>query len=118
MRTVIEVFDQLTHTELADCNTFQNILNNHYNKFKMIYKHIRHLELDDIMKITCADTRDGLIVCIIPKNPEVLLGFVEDVDDEYHFNVHFSYENNKLLMEIFDGDMSEVDIDEGKFGFY
>ena len=86
MRTVIEVFNQLTHTELADCNTFQNILNNHYNKFKMIYKHMRHLELDDIVKITCADTSEGLVVCIIPKNPEVLLDFVEDVDNEYSFN--------------------------------
>ena len=34
MNTVIEIFNQLTHTELADCNTFENIIVNHYNKFR------------------------------------------------------------------------------------
>lgn len=118
MRTVIEVFNQLTHTELADCNTFRNILDNHYNKFKMVYKHIRHLELDDILKITCADSAEGLIVCIVPKRKSVLCDFVEDIDNEYGFDVSFSYNDGKLVMKIFDGDISEVDIYEGKFGFY
>lgn len=118
MRTIIEVFNQLTHTELADCNTFQNILNNHYNKFKMIYKHIKHLEIDDILKITCIDSDSGLIVCIIPRRPEILIDFVEDVDNDYNFDVEFSYTDGKLLMKIFDSDISEVDIYESKFGIH
>lgn len=118
MRTVVEVFNQLTQTELADCNTFANILNNHYNKFKMIYNHIKHLDFDEIIKITCADSYEGLIVCIIPKRPEVLIEFVEDVDNDYNFDVNFSYDDGILLLQIFDGEISEVDIDEGEFGFY
>lgn len=118
MRTVIEVFNQLTHTELADCNTFQNILNNHYNKFKMIYKHIKHLDIDDIYKITCVDSDSGLIVCIIPTRPEILIEFVEDVDNDYNFDVNFSYNDGKLIMQIFDSDMSEVDIYESRFGIH
>ena len=118
MRTVIEVFNQLTHTELADCNTFKNILTNHYNKFKMIYKHIKHLDIEDIVNITCVDSDSGLVVCIIPSRPEILINFVEDVDNEYNFDVNFSYENGRLLMQIFDSEISEVDIYESKFGIH
>ena len=118
MRTVVEVFNQLTHTELADCNTFQNILKNHYNKFKMIYKHIKHIDIDEIQKITCEDSVMGLVVCIVPNNPESLINFVMEVDNEYNFDVNFSYDDGILVIQIFDNEMSEVDIYESKFGIH
>ena len=39
----------------------------------------------------------------------------QELQIQYFQGAHSS---EYLLMEIFDGDMSEVDIDESKFGFY
>ena len=35
----------------------------------------------------------GLVVCIIPNNPESLINFVMEVDNEYNFDVNFSYDD-------------------------
>lgn len=119
MITVIEVFNQLTQSELADCNTFKNIIENHYVKFRMIYDHIiRDLNMDDIYKISCVESIDGLIICIEPKRSDILIDFVQDVDDDYNFDVKFIFENGKLILQVYDTETSEVDIYESKFGIH
>ena len=42
-RNVVDVFNQLTLSEASGYSSFENILENHYNKFKYFYESIRLL---------------------------------------------------------------------------
>ena len=116
MNTVIEIFNQLTHNELADCKTFENIIVNHYIKFKMLYGYLKDINMNDISKITCVDSASGLVVCIIYKNPIVIHELTLNLDNEYNFDIETECLDNKCIFKIFDKEMSEVDIDESRFG--
>lgn len=117
MNTVIEIFNQLTHTELADCNTFENIIVNHYNKFRMLYKYLKYVDMNEISKITCVDSSSGLVVCICYKDSYALYNLIVNLDNEFNFDIETEHVDNKLVLKIFDREMSEVDIDESRFGF-
>lgn len=117
MNTVIEIFNQLTHNELADCKTFENIIVNHYNKFEMIYHYLKDIEMDDILKITCVDSFSGLVICIIYKNPSVIYELNMELTNEFDFDIETEWMDNKYILKIFDKEMREVDIDESRFGF-
>lgn len=117
MNTVIEIFNQLTHNELADCKTFENIIVNHYIKFKMLYQYLKDIDMDQIVKITCVDSFSGLVICIIYKDPSIVYNLNVQLENEFDFDIEIESVGNKLILKIFDKEMREVDIDENRFGF-
>jgi hypothetical protein len=62
---MVEVFNQLTHSELADYSLFENLLDNHYEKFRYYYQNTNGIpkEVTKTVKgISCFCTCNGIIV--------------------------------------------------------
>ena len=58
-----------------------------------------------------------MVVCICYKDPYALYNLIVDLDNEFNFDIETERVGNKLVLKIFDREMSEVDIDESRFGF-
>ena len=114
MNDMITIFNQLTHSELADRYTFENILKNHYMKFKLIYKYMKHLDLTTVRKITCKDDEEGLSIKIVYLDDCGNTGLFEGLNNT-QFNIEIVKEEGSLLLKITNSDRSEVDIYEDRF---
>lgn len=114
MNNMITIFNQLTHNELADCYTFENILKNHYMKFKLIYKYMKHLDLSTVEKITCIDNEEGLSIKIVYLdecgNNRIFEGITS-----MQFNIETVVSGNTVLLSIKNDGRNEEDIYEDRF---
>lgn len=114
MNNMITIFNQLTHNELADCYTFENILKNHYMKFKLIYKYMKHLDLSTVDKITCIDNEEGLSIKIVYLdecgNNRIFEGMTS-----MQFNIETVVSGNTVLLHIKNEGRNEEDIYEDRF---
>ena len=115
MNDMITIFNQLTHNELADCNTFENIIVNHFRKFKLVYKaHMKYLDLTKVDKITCKDSKKGLSIKITYKNGclngSIFKGIKSDT-----FVTEYYCDGNTVVINISDKDKGEVELYENRF---
>lgn len=53
MNDMITVFNQLTHSELTDYSLFEEVLDNHYEKYRFFYNIMEPIELDKVKNISC-----------------------------------------------------------------
>lgn len=65
--SMVEVFNQLTRKELADCNfsTVEELLGSHYEKFKLFYKGCKSVpkEIYKSMKyVSCYSSDEGILI--------------------------------------------------------
>jgi len=66
---LITIFNQLTSQELADCNLFDGVLENHYEKVKYLHSLLNGVNMNNIKNIYCDSfLYDVLDVIIIPKD--------------------------------------------------
>lgn len=69
---LISIFNRLTSTELADYNLFEDIIDNHYEKFKYSYYLIKDINLDTIDKIYCISKKNSINIVIKPLNNNII----------------------------------------------
>lgn len=117
MNDMITIFNQLTHNELADCYTFENILKNHYIKFRIIYNYMKHLDLSTVDKITCTDSEEGLSIKIIYLDEKGNTGIFEGLKSK-EFKISTIVCKNIVILKILNNGRSEDDIYEDRFNRY
>ncbi len=115
MNDMITIFNQLTHNELADCNTLENIIVNHFRKYKLVYnKYMKYLDLSKVNKITCKDNEKGLNIKINFKDgclgDSIFKEFTSDT-----FVVETYNEGNTFVLNVSDEDKGEVELYENRF---
>lgn len=64
MADMITVFNQLTQTELADSSLFEDVMQNHFEKFKYFYAVMQVLSLKLVDKIVCSTATTQLVISI------------------------------------------------------
>lgn len=118
MNDMITIFNQLTHNELADCNTFENIIVNHFRKFKLVYNaYMKHLDLTKVKKITCKDSKKGLSIKINYKNGCLNGSIFKGIKSD-SFLTEIYCEGNTVIINISDKDKGEVELYENRFNRY
>ena len=65
---LINIFNRLTSSELADYNLFDDILEHHYEKFRYLYSLIEDIDLNKIGQIYCKAKKNILRVIIEPND--------------------------------------------------
>lgn len=63
---MIEVFNRLTSSKLADCSLFRNMLDEHYQKFRYFYSLIKNIDMKSISEISCVSKPQSIVITIIP----------------------------------------------------
>lgn len=107
---IIDVFNQLTDSQLADCRLFQNIILSHYEKFKYFYSIIENISLNTINSIRCLEEPCLLNIFITFKNKKELNKFIQlfrTSKNKYFLinttvnvlNLNISIENNQISRE-------------------
>lgn len=95
--TMVEVFNQLTHNELADYSLFEDVLGNHFEKFRYFYYMTCDIPKNiskAINSISCFSSEAGILITI---------EFSSDTKcDEYkEFLESNSFESNFCYAEYF-----------------
>ena len=68
------MFNQLTSSKLADCSLFNNILDQHYEKFQYLYDILSNVDQSLIDDISCHESESYIKVYITPyKNNNINL---------------------------------------------
>lgn len=78
---IIDVFNQLTDSQLADCELFKNLILLHYEKFKFFYSIIECVCLKTIQSITCLEKPQVLKIFIKFNNEKEIKNFVKIFND-------------------------------------
>lgn len=101
MTDILTLFNQLTHDELADYTKFENVLDNHYEKFKYFYRLMGVVGLDNIQKVRCSDTDDSNTLCIEIEfeNKKHLKEFEKSFDDVVKTYKHYYKKYFKVVVE-------------------
>lgn len=104
---LINIFNRLTSSKLADYNLFSDILENHYEKYKYLYSLIDDINLNKIEQIYCKANKNSLRVIIEPHNISYINDIVYKINEKrnnYTFSKHFKLNlvetQNYLLVEI------------------
>lgn len=124
--SMVTLFNQLTHDELADYSKFDNLLDYHYEKFKYLYRVIEGLTLEGIKSITCADKSEKelrIFIFISDKKKAVSIGkklneIVRTFKSDYkkYFKVSVTVEEARLVVVISAKKIAkEEDIYEDRF---
>ena len=121
---LITIFNQLTSSELADYNLFEDILSNHYEKFKYLYSLIKKVNLNKIDKIYCKTSSSSIHVFIEPHDIKYLNDIIYAINtnrNSYMFSDYFTlnvYEANGTLhieISLTDDEVKEGDIYANRF---
>lgn len=104
---LINIFNRLTSSELADYNLFSEILENHYEKYKYLYSLIEDVNLDKVEQIYCKTNKHNLRVIIEPHDISYINDIVCEINSKRnnhtfhkHFNLNMIESQNCLLIEI------------------
>ena len=104
---LINIFNRLTSSELADYNLFSEILENHYEKYKYLYSLIEEINLDKVDRIYCKTNKHNLRVVIEPQEITYINDIICEINknrNKYTFYKHFNLDmvesHNCLLIEI------------------
>lgn len=102
----IVIFNQLTSSELADCNLFEDIINDHYLKFNFFYDILSCIDMGTISEIFCIQKENSLHFTVRPLENNILNNIIESINTCEHtnnhkyFNVNTSIKNTELLIII------------------
>lgn len=121
---LITIFNQLTSQELADCNLFNGILHNHYEKVKYLYSLLNGVNMNNIEELYC-DSFDYSVldVIIIPKDTKYLDTVIKKINknrNNYFYSECFDISvieiknSIKILINVINGD-SEEELYESRF---
>lgn len=104
---LINIFNRLTSSELADYDLFFEILENHYEKFKYLYSLIEDINLKKIDQIYCKTSKTKLRIIIEPQKESYINDIIYNINknrDNYTFSEHFNLDliesGDRLLIEI------------------
>ena len=121
---LITIFNQLTSKELADCNLFDGVLENHYEKVKYLYSLLNGVNMNNIKNIYCDSyLYDVLDVVIVPKDIKHNNNILKKIDKNKHNYFYSEYfEINvieikdiiKILISVINGD-EEEELYENRF---
>lgn len=109
---LITIFNQLTSSELADYNLFEDILSNHYEKFKYLYSLINDINLKKIDKICCTSSSTSIHVFIVPHSAKYLNEIIYSINANRH-NYAFS---EYFILNVYEtnGELNiDIEIPEG-----
>jgi hypothetical protein len=86
MRTMVEVFNQLTHSELVDCSLlfFEDLLGNHFQKFRYYYENISDIPNDvskTVKAISCSCTNSSILIVTEFKSAKNCSDYREHLED-------------------------------------
>lgn len=120
---LINIFNRLTSSELADYNLFSELLENHYEKFKYLYSLIETINLTKIDKIYCKVNKNILKVFIEPQEIAHINNIIYKINknkNNYTFSEYFKLNliesNSTLIIEIkTKNNKKEGDIYESRF---
>lgn len=127
---MITVFNQLTQSELTDYSLFENVLDNHFEKYRFFYEVMEPISLNDVKKICCECPAHGTELLIIVKfnSKKHLDQFIEsfrsrlDVTNCFladYFLTTLSRDGNSLNISIENKNISkEGEIYEDRFDSY
>lgn len=111
---LITIFNQLTSRELADCNLFDGVLENHYEKVKYLYSLLHGVNMNNIKNIYCDSyLYDVLDVVIVPKDSKYNNNIIKKINknkDNYYYSKYFEINiieiKNfiKILISVVNGD--------------
>jgi hypothetical protein len=89
-KSMVEVFNQLTHHELADYSLFEELLGNHFEKFRYFYhgtSEISDTLAENVKGISCFCSSNGILVVVefsTAKNCEKYRDAINEyMDDNY-----------------------------------
>jgi len=104
---LINIFNRLTSSELADYNLFSEILENHYEKFKYLYSLIETINLDKVDRIQCKTNKHNLRVVIEPDDISYINDIICEINsnrNKYtfykYFDLNLTESHSCLLIEI------------------
>ena len=104
---LVNLFNRLTSSELADYTLFSDVLDNHYEKVKYLYSLIDKINLNKIEQIYCTTNKNTLRIVIEPQNVSHINDIVYKINNNrnnYIFSDHFKLNivesKNYLLVEI------------------
>lgn len=90
---LITIFNQLTSSELADYNLFEDIISNHYEKFRYLYSLINKISLRKINKIYCTTSSSAIHVCIEPHEIKYMDDIIYVINANKHKYTYSDYFN-------------------------
>jgi hypothetical protein len=104
---LVNIFNRLTSSELADCDLFSDILENHYEKFKYFYSLIEDINVSKIDRIYCKTNKNTLRIVIEPEDTSYINKIIYSINsnkDDYtfskYFNLNLIESGDCLLVEI------------------
>lgn len=78
---LINIFNRLTSSELADYSIFEDIIEYHYEKFKLFYKIIKKIDLRKIDEIFCIDPNaESLNISIITRDNKYISDILDSIE--------------------------------------
>ena len=90
---LITIFNQLTSQELADCNLFDGVLENHYEKVKYLHSLLNGVNMSNIENIYCDSyLYDVLDVVIVPKDIKYNNNIIKKINknlNNYFYSEYF-----------------------------
>lgn len=93
------MFNQLTSSKLADCSLFNNILDQHYEKFQYLYDILSNVDQSLIENISCHESESYIKVYITPHENNNINQIIYAVNE---------YKHSYRLWEYFDIDIMEI----------
>lgn len=95
---LITIFNQLTSSELADYNLFEDIISNHYEKFRYLYSLINKINLKKIDKIYCKSSSSTIHVYIEPHE----IKYINDIIYKINANKHNYTYSDYLNLDVYE----------------
>lgn len=96
MKSMVEVFNQLTHHELADFSLFEDLLGNHYEKFRYYYDMTVNVssELTDTVEgVSCFCVEAGITIVTVFDTEEHCQEYLNELEsDDESFDEYFSFD--------------------------
>lgn len=115
---LITIFNQLTSQELADCDLFDGVLENHYEKVKYLHSLLNGVNMNKIKDIYCDSyLYDVLDVVIVAKDAEYNNNILKKINsnrNNYFYSSYFEItvieikDIIKILISVVNGDEEGV----------
>jgi hypothetical protein len=129
MRTMVEVFNQLTHNELADFTLFEELLGSHYEKFRFYYYNtddIPNSVTKHVKGVSCYCSENAIVIVTEFKTSKNCTEYLSYLEPYLSFpgNEYFSFtaeikSGKKLNISIENKSISgEDEIHEDRFNSY
>lgn len=128
MNSMVTVFNQLTHNELTDCQCYDEVLSNHYEKFRIFYEFIKNISQIKSCELIKKET-DRCSIYVITGEQSVITKIKKKIEKELeccnyifidNFDINIDVNDNELNISIYlkEKISKEVDIYENRVNTY